>query len=252
MSSSLSLSTTFDNGIATQVQATTSQTSVTASLPLPVAAAASHQFGTASVPQIISVNQYTTNQTYVINNISTGDPAKWMPTATQSYANPAYYTWQNYNTGEPTAASCYPAAMTSSMHPPALPPPPIIHNQQIQQPYNMISTSKSPEDSLDTENRDLIKYVYECYKSFIGPEVMLKRDLKTNLSPITNTVNNSRQLQIGYHHQNGAGYSENSSSYYDIGCFNEIVDHCCFYAARVGYFLDAVCSKCNLFLCDFD
>jgi hypothetical protein len=222
---------------------------------------------TALVPQIINVNQYT-NQTYVINNISTNQNGAVNNgvLGSQNYAN-SYYGWPtaNYNP-DPISnlsnsyAQYNPMQSIHQQQQPLQQPMQIQQQQQQQQlQFNQSSTSavNGLEDTLGSPIKEMIKNIHECYQKHLSPLVLLKKDLfsyssmGSGNSKINNTFNNGRPLAIAYHGNQNLLYNNHYPSSYGNDLFaenmKEITEHFKFYALKLADFLNDLSRKFAFF-----
>ncbi len=207
---------------------------------------------TGLVPQIINVNQYT-NQTYVINNISTsgmvgGSGLTGM--GGQNYAN-SYYGWPTSNYS-PEAGSY---SQFNQIQPVQ------THQQlQIQQPVSQIQSSSNSvkdnlEDSVGSPYKEMIKTIHECYQRHLSPAVLLKKDFvtsgstsKSGFNSITNTFGNNNRVAIGYHNNSNGIYDEaynGGDNFYSN--LHEIAEHFRFYATNLASFLHEISGNFTFF-----
>lgn len=162
-----------------------------------------------STQQIINVNQYT-NQTYIINNISSDG---------MNYNS--YYGWQN----SPSTTGGFNDSSNLSNA--------LMYNQSMQQ------TTSSIEDTLGSPNKDLIKTIYKFYQLNLNPIVLLKKDFLNKL-----TYNNYMNQ---HYHQESQYNSHNSIYSNDINCYypnlNEIIEYFRFYLNKVICFFEYIPGK---------
>ncbi len=250
----------FGNGSNALAASTTTMATSTNMQPISASSATNNP---GVVSQIINVNQYT-NQTYVINNISTGGTSGMMGgLGGQNYSN-SYYSWptSNYNPD----LSVNSAAASFQMQLPPIQQHQQLQIQQQQQPMHqmqhqlssVINRAGNSEDSLGSPFKEMIKTIHECYQRYLSPTVLLKKDLVSNtgsknssFNSITNTFNsNSNRLAIGYQNSAAGGmYSNNNDACNTGGGDNfytnlhEIAEHFRFYAVKLANFLHEISGR---------